>query len=85
MLDELIITRPDDWHIHLRDGDMLAETVPATAAVFARGVVMPNLVPPVRDADAAVAYRSRIQAQVPAGMTFQPLMTLYLTDRPRRR
>ncbi len=80
MLDELIITRPDDWHIHLRDGDMLAETVPATAAVFARGVVMPNLVPPVRDAAAAVAYRARIQAQVPAAMTFQPLMTLYLTD-----
>ncbi|MFD0666817.1 dihydroorotase [Ramlibacter sp. MAHUQ-53] len=80
MTQQLTITRPDDWHLHLRDGDALATTVPHTAAQFARGIVMPNLKPPVTTAAQAVAYRERIQAQVPAGVAFEPLMTLYLTD-----
>ncbi len=76
----LTITRPDDWHTHLRDGDALATVVPHTAAQFARAIVMPNLKPPVTTAAQAVAYRERIQAHVPAGQHFEPLMTLYLTD-----
>lgn len=79
-VQELLITTPDDWHLHLRDGAMLAETVPATARAFSRAVVMPNLVPPVRDAGDAQAYRERIVAQVSADQPFTPLMTLYLTD-----
>ena len=75
------ITRPDDWHVHLRDGAALQVTVPATARVFARAIVMPNLVPPVTTAADARAYRDRIVAAVPAGVEFEPLMTLYLTDR----
>ncbi|ELW9440318.1 TPA: dihydroorotase [Pluralibacter gergoviae] len=76
----LKIRRPDDWHIHLRDGDMLKTVVPYTSEVYGRAIVMPNLVPPVTTAAAAVAYRERIMAAVPAGHRFTPLMTCYLTD-----
>ena len=79
-MTELHLTMPDDWHLHLRDGALLAETVPATARAFARAIVMPNLVPPVLDAEAAMAYRQRIEAARPAESHFAPLMTLYLTD-----
>lgn len=79
-MDRLTITRPDDWHTHLRDGDMLAAVLPDTARRFARAIVMPNLKPPVRTVAEAAAYRERILAALPAGMTFDPLMTLYLTD-----
>ena len=79
-MTELHLTMPDDWHLHLRDGALLAETVPATARAFARAIVMPNLVPPVLDAEAAMAYRQRIEAARPAENHFAPLMTLYLTD-----
>ncbi len=80
MLDSLTLRRPDDWHVHLRDGPMLAAVLPFTAAQFARAIVMPNLVPPVTTAAAARAYRDRILAALPAGIRFEPLMTLYLTD-----
>ncbi len=80
-MNQITITTPDDWHLHLRDGEMLAETVPATARCFRRAIVMPNLVPPVRTAAEALAYRDRILAARPEGSTFEPLMTLYLTDR----
>ncbi|MDD0813098.1 dihydroorotase [Curvibacter sp. HBC28] len=80
MTDLLKITRPDDWHLHVRDGDALATVVPHTAAQFGRAIIMPNLKPPVTTAAQAVAYRDRIRAAVPAGMRFEPLMTLYLTD-----
>jgi dihydroorotase len=76
----LTITRPDDWHLHVRDGDALNTVVPHTAAQFGRAIIMPNLRPPVTTAAQALAYKSRIQAAVPKGMTFEPLMTLYLTD-----
>src|SRR5574344_1649781 len=76
-MTELHLTMPDDWHLHLRDGALLAETVPATARAFARAIVMPNLVPPVLDAEAAMAYRQRIEAARPAESHFAPLMTLY--------
>lgn len=74
------ITRPDDWHTHLRDGAALATVVPHTAAQFARAIVMPNLRPPVTTALQAMSYKARIMDSVPAGMSFEPLMTLYLTD-----
>ncbi len=77
---EITITRPDDWHLHVRDGDALHTVVPHTAAQFGRAIIMPNLKPPVTTAAQAVAYRDRIQAAVPAGLSFEPLMTLYLTD-----
>jgi len=77
---ELTITRPDDWHLHLRDGAAMQSVVPYTARQFGRAIVMPNLRPPVTTAAQASAYRERILAAVPAGMSFQPLMTLYLTD-----
>ena len=77
---QLTITRPDDWHLHVRDGEALRTVVPHTAAQFGRAIIMPNLRPPVTTAAQAVAYRERIQAAVPAGMAFEPLMTLYLTD-----
>jgi dihydroorotase len=80
MISEIAITRPDDWHVHLRDGDALRAVVPHTAAQFARAIVMPNLRPPVTTAAQAAAYRERISAAVPKGASFQPLMTLYLTD-----
>ena len=76
----LTITRPDDWHLHVRDGDALATVVPHTAAQFGRAIIMPNLRPPVTTAAQALAYKSRIQTAVPAGVQFEPLMTLYLTD-----
>lgn len=77
---QLTLTRPDDWHLHLRDGAAMASVVPATAQQFARAIVMPNLRPPVTTAEQAVAYRDRIRAAVPAGLKFEPLMVLYLTD-----
>ena len=80
MLSEITITRPDDWHVHLRDGEALKTVVPHTAAQFARAIVMPNLRPPVTTAAAAIAYRGRILAALPKNTRFQPLMTLYLTD-----
>ena len=76
----LTITRPDDWHLHVRDGDALNTVVPHTAAQFGRAIIMPNLRPPVTTTAQALAYKARIQAAVPLGMTFEPLMTLYLTD-----
>jgi dihydroorotase len=76
----LTLIRPDDWHVHLRDGVVLADVVPHTAAQFARAIVMPNLKPPVVTTAMAAAYRERILAAVPQGMKFEPLMTLYLTD-----
>ena len=79
--DILTFTQPDDWHLHLRDGPALATTVAHSAAQFARAVVMPNLKPPVTTAAQAVAYRKRIMTALPHGATFEPLMTLYLTDR----
>ncbi len=78
--ESIRIRRPDDWHLHLRDGAMLAAVLPWTARVFGRAIVMPNLVPPVTTAAAAGAYRQRILEALPAGMTFAPLMTAYLTD-----
>ena len=75
------LTRPDDWHLHLRDGDVLRDVVPHTARQFGRAVVMPNLKPPVTTVAEAEAYRARILAAVPEGAAFEPLMTLYLTDR----
>jgi dihydroorotase len=74
------ITRPDDWHLHLRDGDALASVIGHTAQRFARAIVMPNLKPPVTTVAQAEAYRQRILACLPSGSTFQPLMTLYLTE-----
>lgn len=79
-MNELTLTRPDDWHLHLRDGDAMKSVLPDTAKRFARAIVMPNLKPPVTTVEAARAYRNRILAALPAGTTFEPLMTLYLTD-----
>lgn len=79
-MTRLTIRRPDDWHVHLRDGETLRAVVPYTARQFARAIVMPNLLPPVTTTALAAAYRSRILAAVPQGMRFTPLMTLYLTD-----
>ena len=76
----LTITRPDDWHLHVRDGDALNTVVPHVAAQFGRAIIMPNLRPPVTTAAQASAYRERILSAVPAGVQFEPLMTLYLTD-----
>ena len=76
----LTLTRPDDWHLHVRDGEALRTVVPHTAAQFGRAIIMPNLKPPVTTAAQALAYRERILAAVPAGLRFEPLMTLYLTD-----
>eukprot|EP00898_Chlorokybus_atmophyticus_P008417 jgi/Chlat1/8577/Chrsp82S07965 len=76
----LVITKPDDWHLHLRDGDAMRSVVPHSAAQFQRAIIMPNLRPPVISVKDASAYRERILAAVPAGQDFQPLMTLYLTD-----
>jgi dihydroorotase len=81
MAEALTLTRPDDWHLHLRDGAAMAAVLPATARQFARAIVMPNLKPPVTTAAMATAYRDRIRAALPAGLDFTPLMTLYLTDR----
>lgn len=81
MTDRITLARPDDWHIHLRDGAALPQTVADAAREFGRAIVMPNLVPPVRTAEQAAAYRERILAARPAGSRFEPLMVLYLTDR----
>jgi dihydroorotase len=80
-VDTLTLRQPDDWHLHLRDGDALRAVLPHTAAQFARAIVMPNLKPPVTTTALALAYRDRIRAALPAGSAFTPLMTLYLTDR----
>jgi len=79
-IQELTIARPDDWHLHVRDGAALASVVPHTAAQFARAIIMPNLKPPVTSTEQAAAYRQRILAALPPGSTFEPLMTLYLTN-----
>ncbi len=76
----LTITRPDDWHLHVRDGALMAAVLPDTARRFARAIIMPNLKPPTTTTALALAYRQRILAALPADMTFEPLMTLYLTD-----
>ena len=80
MTQELTLIRPDDWHLHVRDGAALNVVVPHTASQFARAIIMPNLKPPVTTAEQAMAYKKRILAAVPQGMVFEPLMTLYLTD-----
>ncbi|WP_298168443.1 dihydroorotase [Acidithiobacillus sp.] len=79
MVKRLTLIRPDDWHLHLRDGAMMAAALPDTARCFARAIVMPNLQPPITTVDLAQAYRDRILAALPADMRFEPLMTLYLT------
>ena len=79
-MTELKLTRPDDWHLHLRDGDMLRDVLPHTAARFARAIVMPNLKPAVATVKSALEYRDRILAAIPRGSDFTPLMTLYLTE-----
>ena len=79
-MNTLTLTRPDDWHLHVRDGAALSTVVPHTARQFGRAIIMPNLKPPVTTAAQATAYRDRILAAVPQGLTFEPLMTLYLTD-----
>lgn len=80
MTDRLTITRPDDWHLHVRDGAVLQHTVPSTARVMKRAIIMPNLQPPVMNAEQALEYRGRILSKVPQGLNFDPLMVLYLTD-----
>jgi len=80
MSDTLTIRQPDDWHLHLRDGDMLRAVLPETARHFARAIIMPNLVPPVVTGADAAGYRARILKALPRGATFEPLMTLYLTE-----
>jgi len=80
MADALSLRRPDDWHVHLRDGALLQAVAPDTARVFARAIVMPNLQPPITTVAAAAAYRERIRAAVPDGSGFTPLLTAYLTD-----
>src|SRR6201992_4373480 len=79
-VDRITVRRPDDFHVHLRDGAMLAVVLPFTGGEFARGVIMPNLVPPVTTVAAAKAYRERILAARAATSDFEPLMTCYLTD-----
>ena len=81
MTDRLTLIRPDDWHIHLRDGQALSETVDSVSRTFHRAIIMPNLVPPVLTADDAAAYKSRIVEHIPSRRQFTPLMTLYLTDK----
>ncbi|WP_048440405.1 dihydroorotase [Caenimonas sp. SL110] len=80
MTQEITITRPDDWHLHVRDGEPMKTVVPHSAAQFGRAIIMPNLRPPITTAAMATAYRERILAAVPERMSFEPLMTLYLTD-----
>src|SRR5579885_1146153 len=80
MIDRITIRRPDDWHLHVRDGEMLKAVLAYTARDFGRAVLMPNLTPPVRTTREAVAYRQRVMAALPAGSRFTPLMTCYLTD-----
>jgi dihydroorotase len=82
-MNTITITRPDDWHLHLRDGPHMRDVLGASARRFARAIVMPNLKPPITETDMALRYRERILAAVPEGSTFEPLMTLYLTDNMR--
>ncbi|HMA09674.1 MAG TPA: dihydroorotase, partial [Ramlibacter sp.] len=77
---EITITRPDDWHLHVRDGAALRAVVPHSARQFGRAIVMPNLRPPIVTVEHALAYRDRVIAAIPEGVAFEPLMTLYLTD-----
>ena len=79
MTNTITIRRPDDWHVHFRDGAMLQSAVPFTARQFRRAIVMPNLKPPITTVAAATAYRQRIEAALPVGMRFTPLMTAYLS------
>src|SRR5687768_17338037 len=79
-MERISLTRPDDWHVHFRDGDAMASVAAATARQFARAIVMPNLKPPVVTAAQAKAYHGRVMKALPKGSDFQPLMTLYLTD-----
>jgi dihydroorotase len=79
-MQQLTITRPDDWHLHLRDGALMQAVLPDTARQFARAIAMPNLKPPVTTTEQAGAYRARIMQAIPEGLAFEPLMTLYLTD-----
>jgi dihydroorotase len=79
-VQQITLTRPDDWHLHLRDGALMQSVLPDTARQFARAIVMPNLRPPVTTTEQALAYRDRILAALPGGVQFEPLMTLYLTD-----
>ncbi len=79
-IQSITLTRPDDWHLHVRDGAAMRDVVPHTAAQFARAIIMPNLKPPVTTTEQAIAYRNRILQAVPEGVAFEPLMTLYLTD-----
>jgi len=83
-MTDLTLTRPDDWHLHVRDGAAMASVVPATARQFGRAIIMPNLRPPVLTTEQALAYKGRIQAAVPEGVSFEPLMVLYLTDNTQR-
>jgi dihydroorotase len=80
MTQRITIRKPDDWHLHVRDGAMLKAVLPITAKHFGRAILMPNLVPPVTTTAEAIAYRARVMAALPAGSTFKPLMTCYLTD-----
>src|SRR5947209_12039264 len=80
MTDRITIRKPDDWHLHVRDGAMLKAVLPFTARNFGRAILMPNLVPPVTTTKDAVGYRTRVMAALPPGLKFQPLMTCYLTD-----
>ena len=80
MTTRITIRRPDDWHCHMRDGEMLKAVMPYTAAHFGRAIMMPNLIPPVRTTADGIAYRERALAAVPKGLKFQPLITCYLTD-----
>src|SRR5450759_5299693 len=80
MVDRITIRKPDDWHLHVRDGDMMRAALPHTAATFGRAIMMPNRVPPIATTADAVAYRERLITALPSGSTFKPLMTCYLTD-----
>src|SRR5712675_2818522 len=80
MADRITIRKPDDWHLHVRDGAMLKASLPYTAAHFGRAILMPNLLPPVTTTKDAAAYRARVMAALPEGSTFAPLMTCYLAD-----
>ena len=79
-MDTVTLTRPDDWHLHLRDGEALKAVVGHTAAQMGRAIIMPNLTPPITTTSQAIDYRQRILDALPAGSTFEPLMVLYLTD-----
>src|SRR5262249_49720707 len=80
MTNRLTIRKPDDWHLHVRDGAMLKAVLPFTAKQFGRAILMPNLIPPVRTTADGIAYRERVMAALPQGSTFKPLITCYLTD-----